>query len=159
MEARVSIVADDAALSWLGNCLLGDSNASQELRVDALRELANTAGGALKRAALPEQAVLTAGLPTLEDVSAWDVPDALRWTVSVGEEAAFCVQGRIARLQQGSVPASGLREGMVVVKDIRGPSGTLLLAAGTRLTLSSAERVRKILGPSFCVEVAMAPAA
>ena len=159
MEAQVSIVADYRALRWMGGCLLGDLNASEEMRLDVLRELANTAGGALKRAALPEQATLTTGLPVLETAAAWDVKEALRWTVSVEEEVTFCVQGRIARLRHTSLPASALREGMVVVGDLRADSGTLLLAAGTRLTSSSAERIRRILGPSMVVEVAHAQAA
>ena len=52
-EIRVSIAVDRDTAAWLGNALLGAADASEETLDDIVRELANTAGGALKRAALP----------------------------------------------------------------------------------------------------------
>jgi CheY-like chemotaxis protein len=157
-ELLVSLAADPPAQTWLGSALLGDKAASDAAMNDVLRELASTAGGALKRAALQEHVTMTTGLP----VSVASVR-------SVGENvAAFGLQyehakvtlALVAEVQRRSsrkVKASELREGMVVVHDVRSASGILIVPAGSRLTRTTAERLKVLLGTSSLLEVAGGP--
>ena len=62
VEVLVSVAADASALAWLGRTLLSESAPSDAALKDVLRELASTAGGAVKRVALAENVTLTTGL-------------------------------------------------------------------------------------------------
>jgi hypothetical protein len=153
LEVRVSIVADPGAQTFLARQLLQDENAAPDALHDMLGELANTAGGALKRAAIPEHATLTTGLPLTEMLDQDGIEDARCWTLALDEHVSIGIVARIQRRRNIRVPAISVREGMVVVRDIRADSGTLLLSAGTRLTLTSARRLRALLSPNELVEV------
>jgi CheY-like chemotaxis protein len=155
VELRVSIVVDVPTASWLASVLLGESNPSAETIDDILREMANTAGGAVKRAALPEDVTLTTGLPTTDNSIRWTGDGIRHWTARL--EAArrrITIVGEIRRRENMRVPARELREGMVLVHDLRTESGALLVAAGTRLTSSTAQRVATLLGNRSMLEVA-----
>jgi CheY-like chemotaxis protein len=162
VELRVSVVADDRALRWLGENLLGDANATVEALDDVLRELANTAGGALKRMAVEESVVLTTGLPSNEAISEPDASTPATgclssWVVVLADGAvSIAVLGRICKTEPVRVVASKLSEGMVVLRDLRNAAGAVMLPAGTRLTSTLAERVVQSLGASFVVEIACA---
>jgi hypothetical protein len=79
------------------------------------------------------------------------------WTVPVsGGRHCLAIVGEIRSLANARVPASKLREGMVLTHDLRNESGALVVTAGSRLTSSTAERVAKLLGDRFSVEVASA---
>ena len=54
------------------------------------------------------------------------------------------------------VSASELIEGMVLAHDVRNGGGLLLLAAGSRLTCTSAQKLAKMLGDRIYLEVAPA---
>jgi CheY-like chemotaxis protein len=156
-EVRVSVVADPPTVSWLGKALLGDTNPSDAALDDVLRELANTAGGAVKRAALPENVTLTTGMPFSDSAAELRSKASHSWTVMLdGGRACIAIVGEIRARPNERVPASKLREGMVVVNDLRGENGMLLVTAGSRLTSTTAERVAKLLGGRFLVEVAFA---
>jgi DNA-binding response OmpR family regulator len=155
-ELRVSIVADTVTLAWLSRTLIGDPNAETLAQEDCLREMANVAGGAVKRAALPDVAltmgipVSTGGLrPTGDTSRCWALPLA-------AEGCCMAIVGEIRRRDNLRIPALQLREGMVVVNDVRNQAGALLVNAGTRLTATTAERVAQILGRRFVVEVSCA---
>lgn len=154
LEVRVSIVVDAAGLEWLKANLLGDPGASDDVADDALRELANTAGGALKRAALIENVTLTTGIPTTEAMA---VPAAhmASWTLAIeGSDACLALVGEIRQRSNQRLAASELSEGMIPAHDVRNEDGILLVPAGTRLTTTSAARLGKLLGPRFFLEVA-----
>ncbi|HEV7554870.1 MAG TPA: hypothetical protein VGO00_05395 [Kofleriaceae bacterium] len=146
LDLRVSVIADEVARQWLGSHLLGDANASAESIDDAMRELANVAGGALKRAALVEGPILSAGIP----VNGQTVPergkDARCWTISLAPGISLAIVGDINRRPNRRLAARRLIEGMVVTADIVNTGGVLLLLAGTRLTETTVQRLGNLLG-------------
>lgn len=154
LEVRIWIVADAVGLNWLKVALLGGTNATAEVADDALRELANTAGGALKRAALKENVSLTTGIPITETITAQG-PSMTWWTLAPeGAKSCLALVGEIRELTNQRVAASDLSEGMIPAHDVRNDDGVLLVAAGTRLTATSAARLSKLLGRRFFLEVA-----
>jgi hypothetical protein len=156
LEVRVSIAVDSNALSWLRQSLLGDAAANDEATDDALRELANTAGGAVKRAALCENITLTTGLPTNDRAASF--PSASRcWTLTLdGADTCIAVVGEIRKRENQRVAASELSEGMVLAHDVRNEGGILLVPAGSRLSSTTAVKLAQMLGPRFFLEVAPA---
>jgi CheY-like chemotaxis protein len=154
LELRVSIVADATTLLWVKSTLLCDPNASADAADDALRELANTAGGALKRAALAENVSLTTGLPTTEAVPP-PTAGQMCWTLSLeGSDCVLAVVGEARQRVNERVPSAQLTEGMILAHDVRTEGGILLAPAGCRLTGTTAAKLAKMLGPRFFVEVA-----
>jgi hypothetical protein len=143
-------------LAWIRETLLGDPSAHDEATRDALRELANTAGGALKRAALTESITLTTGIPC--DDSASRFPGKhLCWSLKLeGGAGCLAVVGEIRSRSNERISAARLTEGMILAHDIRNEGGVLLVPAGSRLTATSATRLAAMLGPRFFVEVAPA---
>jgi len=156
LELRLSIVADGIGLTWVREALLGDPAANDEATRDALRELANTAGGALKRAALSESITLTTGIPCDDTVSRFPGKHAC-WSLKVeGGEGCLAVVGEIRTRSNERISAAQLTEGMVLAHDIRNEGGVLLVPAGSRLTATSASRLATLLGPRYFLEVAPA---
>jgi len=155
LEVRVSIAADATGLAWLRAAVLGDPGASEAMTDDVLRELANTAGGALKRSALGENVTLTTGIPASEQLAI--MPSQNVWTLSLPDgSASIAVVGVIQSKENQRVLATNLSEGMVIVHDVRNAGGLLLVPAGSRLTSSTAAKLAKVLGPKFFLEVAPA---
>jgi CheY-like chemotaxis protein len=155
LEVRVSVAVDTAGLQWLRGAVLGDPAANEALTDDVLRELANTAGGALKRSALGDSVTLTTGIPFNERLAT--TPNQNAWTLSLPDVAAnIVVVGAVHSKANQRVPASNLSEGMVIVHDVRNAGGMLLVPAGSRLTSSTAAKLAKVLGPKFFLEVAPA---
>jgi hypothetical protein len=154
IELRVSIVVDEAALQWIKTTLLCDPEASTAAADDALRELANTAGGALKRAALSENVSLTTGIPITEPVTPPSAAHAC-WTLALdGVGCRLAVIGEVRKRSNERVASSKLAEGMVLAHDVRTEAGILLAPAGTRLTVTTAAKLAKVLGPRAHIEVA-----
>lgn len=154
IELRVSIVADEAALHWLKATLLCDPDASAAAADDALRELANTAGGALKRAALAENVSLTTGIPITEPVTPPSASHACWTLVLDGGGCRLAVVGEVRKRSNERVASSKLAEGMILAHDVRTEAGILLAPAGTRLTVTTAAKLAKVLGPRAHIEVA-----
>jgi len=156
LELRLSLVADAGALAWLRATLLGDPAASDDAARDALRELANTAGGALKRAALAEGITLTTGIPR-DDTASRFPGKHLCWSLKL-EAGAGClaVVGEIRNRSNERISAAQLAEGMILAHDIRSEGGVLIVPAGSRLTATSANRLAAMLGPRYFLEVAPA---
>ena len=73
---------------------------------------------------------------------------------SAQEKAALVVLGEVRQRANREVKASELEEDMVLVHDVRSPSGVLLVTAGSRLTRTTAERLRALLGGKSVLEVA-----
>jgi DNA-binding response OmpR family regulator len=155
LEVRVSVVADARMLAWLRESLLGDPSANDEATDDALRELANTAGGAIKRAALCENVALTTGLPVNEAV---EFPGKHQcWSLSLdAERGSIALVAEIRKRENQRIPASKLIEGMILAHDVRSEGGILLVPAGSRLTSTSAVKLAQMLGSRFLLEVAPA---
>lgn len=156
-DVRLSLAVDAATAVWLSSALLGDAGADEASVDDVLRELVNTAAGAVKRAAFPEQVVMTTGIPSAMDRVPLEGEGVQRFTLS-GDAGKVClaVAAEIRRTERQRVPASKLREGMVLAHDLRTETGALLVAAGSRLTRTTATRIAQMLGERFLVEVAVA---
>jgi len=154
IEVRVSVAVDSLTLRWLRESVLGDAAANDEATDDALREFANTAGGAIKRAVLCENVTLTTGLP-INDKSATFPGNHQCWTLSLDDEdVCIAVVGEIRSRENQRVPASKLCEGMVLVHDLRNEGGVLLVPAGSRLTSTTAAKLAQMLGPRTFIDVA-----
>ena len=151
-EATVSIVVDERAMRWIGKNLLGDERASATDVDDALRELTNVAGSVVKTTAADDDIELTTGLPKSIAASELQADRCHGWVFSGPFFFAVLASSRTRENQK--LPAAGLVEGMVVVKDLRTSSGALLVPAGTRITDAAAERIRRLLGDKFVIEVA-----
>jgi CheY-like chemotaxis protein len=145
LELCVSLVADASTRRALGEHMLGDVNAADEMLDDLMREMVNVAGGALKMAAVAEGAVLTTGLPADGRTLPTRSDDARCWTVSLDGGMTLAIIGEVKRRANRRVPARRLIEGMVVVTDVRNGGGMLLLPSGTRLTATTAERLSNLL--------------
>jgi len=156
LELRLSIVADAAATRWVRETLLGDPSAHESAMRDALRELANTAGGSLKRAALSESITLTTGIPR-DDSTARFPGKHLCWSLKLeGGAGCLAVVGEVRSHTNQRISAAQLTEGMVLAHDIRSEGGVLIVPAGSRLTATSANRLAAMLGPRYFLEVAPA---
>lgn len=151
VEVRLSIGADTSTCAALADKLLG-GDVSEEAMMDALRELANTAGGALKRAALADGVTFTLGLPSNGGLFS-DPAVKHRWYSR--DELGLCLAfaAKVTVTAPKVLPASSLREGMVLVRDLKNPGGLLLASAGTLLTRSAAERLGSLAGASTLVEI------
>ncbi|HEY1549889.1 MAG TPA: hypothetical protein VGG28_18800 [Kofleriaceae bacterium] len=159
IELAISVAADAAACRWLGENLLGDAAAAPEALDDVLREIANTAGGAAKRAMLPEGVVLSIGIPVAGDARAAQTlaanPTARTWRIFLDDDVSIVLVGEVRARPNQRIPARKLIEGMVLVTDVRNAAGVLLLPGGTRLTSTTAEKLGRLLD-SVVVEVSAA---
>ena len=148
LQLGVGIAAD--ASDRFARDVLGTA-AGEAAIGDALREIANVAGGAIKRAALGDGVAMTIGLPTGDDVFA--VASARRWAVTTpsGLRLTFAVATTPSHVRL--VRRCELREGMVLASDIHNAGGVLLVAAGTCLTSTTVERLARFLDINERVEV------
>lgn len=156
-EMRVSVAVEPSRVQSLGALLLGDESPSRAALDDMLRELANTAGGAVKRAALLEHVTATTGLPVNETRTIPAGEGRRCWLATIrGTNVRMGFVGEVLRRANQRVAAAELREGMVLAHDLHNHHGALVMAGGTRLTATSAGRVASLLGEHYLVEVALA---
>lgn len=153
LELCISVVADPSVRCWLGETLLGAPDTTADMLDDILRELANVAGGALKRAVSVEGPILTTGIPANGRSMPTSGSGSRCWTVDLDDGVALAVIAEVYRRTSRRVSARRLVEGMVVASDVRNQAGVLLLPSGTRLTLTTAQRLSHILDTEL-VEVA-----
>jgi hypothetical protein len=144
LDTCISIGADPATQKWLGIAMLGDDAASCDVIHDIMRELANVAGGAFKRAALRERSTFATGIPIDSDLTPCG-PDARYWEIETEDGGMLGLVADVRRRPNRRVQARRLIEGMVVVEDVWNGSGVLLLLSGTRLTSTTAERLSRLL--------------
>jgi DNA-binding response OmpR family regulator len=157
-EFRLIIEIEKVALEDIGRCFYGET--SPGVLIDLLYEMANTVGGTFMRAGIDENVELTTSLPstfaTHEIRATLENADA-RTSVYLEDPSGgrLAIHLNVRERRNVFVPVSKLREGMVLAKDlVAGPSGALLLKAGTRITSTASQRVATILGSDVTVEVA-----
>lgn len=156
LELRVGLATDKAGARALTMHMFGEDNG--ELQSDMLGELANMAMGALKASLAKESLAFTGGLPEtvpadrFYQFGATSQHQASFVLVSGG--VRLLVRIGLASKMNALVPASALREGMVLGKDVFNARGMLLAGAGTRLSSTAAERLRQALPEKQSVEVA-----
>jgi len=156
LEVRLTIAADGPAAPVIANILFGTSEGIEDAALrDTMRELANTAGGALKRSFVEEELVVAMGLP-VDSTKPGPAGPGTRWWIAALPDGvgALLLCCELVERKNQRVPAAALREGMVVVSDLRSSAGALLVAGGTRVTATSADRIGRALGDRFLVEVA-----
>ncbi len=154
-EVHVKLVADVAAERLLARRLLLDSCAPRDQCDDMLRELANVLGASVKRMLTAAHIDAAVGLPTNAPSANVPARSSRAWRLS--RDVFLAVVVEVHSRCNLRLPASALVEGMVLVDDLRSEAGAVLVAAGTRLTSTTAERIRSIVGSLTLVEVADAP--
>jgi hypothetical protein len=149
LEIAVYVAGSREMLARLAT-LLGIPDADTAVLEDLARELTNQSAGALKRTCSPAGAQLTMGLPTT-----WSsgLP-ASAWVARMkGGDLEFTVVVEMRKHPPTGVAVDELREGMVVVGDVRNAAGTLLLGGGTRLTVTMVARVQSVLPAGQRVDI------
>ena len=150
VEIHLAVGVDARGGKNLCERLLGGPAGVDVLR-DTLREIANTLGGAFKRAALVDGQVFSLGLPTSTGAMTADA-SARAWGL-VGGSMAFTVTTVVRTSRPKACKAASLLEGMVLPQDIRSAQGVMMLSTGTALTERTVQRIVEILGESALVHV------
>ena len=149
VEIRLALGIDEGSVGPLGQQLFGD-NVDSDAIDDALREMANMAGGAFKRHALDDGATFTLGLPKSRRPFSMDIGRCFA-VCGPGFELYAAVTEAVRELRH--LPARALTEGMVLAHDVKNVAGVLLLGAGTSLTRRSVERLIELVGPDTTLAV------
>jgi hypothetical protein len=144
----VGVEADSA--SAFSELLFGEVVPS-EVITDAVREFANTAGGAFKRAAMAEGHTFSLGLPV--DHHAIAPPTGVKGWVLHTNNMRLTVWVNANCTAPTHVATSDLKEGMVLTQPVRNAAGMVLVAAGSVLTERTVNRLVEMVGPSTLVEV------
>jgi CheY-like chemotaxis protein len=160
LEVRLMVAFDAESLALVGEIVFAGSAVPAEAFGDIVREFANTAAGAFKRAALAEGVTLTTGIPVnVEPIDfGRQSSGLLKEFIASVEGSPMRVGVRIAVRTRAleRVTPDKLREGMVVGRDIVNADGVLLIPSGTRLTEATVMRLATILRPRALVEIAAA---
>ncbi|MFO0556246.1 MAG: hypothetical protein U0271_48160 [Polyangiaceae bacterium] len=156
LEVRVALATDAKSARTFTTHLFGED--SSDLEADMLGELANMAMGALKAAFAKESVPFTGGLPEALPPNRFLQFNAQcvhveQFALAVHDARIFVRVG-IHSKRNVLVGAPALQEGMVLAKDVFNAKGMLLLTAGTRLSATSADRLRQALARTQSVEVA-----
>ncbi len=144
LEVSLYIAWRRADLALLALRMLGVEDADDAVTNDLACEAANLSAGALKRLCSPDGAPLTMGLPRrIERLDG----EADHWRVRLllDDGISFNISVDVARRAPQLVTPGALTEGMVIVDDIKTSGGTLLLAAGARLNMTLAAKIRSLL--------------
>jgi CheY-like chemotaxis protein len=156
LEVRVALSTDHTSGGALAARLFGEG--APDLQADMLNELANMAMGALKAAFGRDALPFTGSLPAAiapEALAEFGAACQRQQTFAlVAEGARISVRVGIISRKNVVVAVAALREGMVIAKDVFNDEGVLLLTAGTRLSSSTADRLRAMLESRRSVEVA-----
>jgi hypothetical protein len=151
LQLQLGIGVDEHTREHLTEMLLG-GDATLEAICDALREMANTAGGAIRRAALDDGMSFAMGLPSNENVFASE-KRRRGFAITDANGLYFeCVVTFSANMPM-RVSVSDLREGMVIMSEVVDETGAVIVAAGSSLTQTSAERISAVLGCGTLVEI------
>ncbi len=150
VEVRLAAGLTEAAQAQLSQIVFGEP-VSRSLLSDCVGEIANTIGGAFKRAALAEGKTFSIGLPSGCPTEAPGVGDQT-W-IAGGEELSVHVSMTSAVSAIRQVSTCSLRPGMVLRHDVYSPSGTLMVKSGTALTDRTTEKLINLCGEGAMLEV------
>lgn len=157
-QVDLAVGMDARSLQNIAVNIFGDRDTPQEALEDMLRELANTLGGALKRAVEAESLNMTTGLPVNIDPSSFGSakPAAYRHfgLVSADASISVAIEVELRNTGQQQVKIGELREGMVLTRDLFNANGTLLVRSGARLTSSNISRIHQLVSTHLVVAVA-----
>ncbi|MBX2802668.1 MAG: hypothetical protein KTR31_33620 [Myxococcales bacterium] len=148
--ASVGIGLEESGAPGFGRAVFGEEVLADVL-ADAIREFANGAGGAIKRGALTEGYTFSLGLPKM--VPPPSLPDDSQVFELHHEDLHLWVWASGGAAKPSRVAASLLKEGMVLAREIRTQSGTLLVTAGSVVTERTVARLVRVVGPTALVDV------
>jgi hypothetical protein len=151
LQIQLGIGVDEPTREHLAEVLLG-GDSTVEAICDALREMANTAGGAIRRAAMDDGMCFAMGLPTNDNVFASEKRRrgfAITDANGLYLECVVTVSANRAK----RIDVSELREGMVIATDICDETGAIVVAAGSSLTATTAEHIGTLLARGSLVEI------
>ena len=153
VEISLGVGVQEGDVKNFSNALFGDE-VGKDLIADAVREFANTAGGAVKRSAMEEGYTFSLGLP----VDSSGLSPATRETAwRLTSESMVVLIWLCSRdTSPYSVAADSLREGMVLTQSVQNETGVVLFPQGTVLTHRTVARLAELLGGSELVQVAAA---
>lgn len=153
LELSLLVGVEESQKGALSKALYGERMDDAAL-ADAVREVANTAGGALKRAALLEDHAFSVGLPkTIGMASAPSFGKS--WSLR-GSGVRIAVWLTSVGARPSRMPIADLREGMVLTQPLLNKMGRTLVAAGAVLTERTVSRLIQLVGGDTLVEVASA---
>jgi len=152
VELVLGVGIAEASVTALSHHLFGEE-VGGEVMADAMREFANSGGGAFKRAALAEDHAFALGLP--HDSMLMSPPEGPAIELHAGP-VAVTVWIAVRQDKPRRVTAANLAEGMVLAQPVRNGAGQLLVAAGSVLTERTVTRLVEMVGPTALVEVAHA---
>lgn len=152
LAVRFGLVLPPGSADDLGIALFG-SPQPRAMITDALCELANSVGGALKRRALTEGLTFALGLPRPNGEHPGEVEH--RWFLR-HERFELYAWAAVTGSRPRRLAVGTLQEGMVLVQEVRRDNGHLLVAAGTVLTHRTVQKLKNMLGESTLVQVARA---
>lgn len=155
LEMRVAIASDSKSVKQLAMHVFGDD--ADDVGAELLPELTNMFMGALKSAFSAESIGFAAGLPeaitparVLQPANAYTLEQSFELQVV---DARVLVHLGLRSVANATVAIAGLREGMVLAKDVFNAKGLMLVSSGTRLSFNMIERMRAMLAPKQPVEV------
>jgi CheY-like chemotaxis protein len=149
VEVNVGLFATRRTAAALARVMIGDVSTDPATLHDLLGELCNNVLGATKRALLAEHFTFALALessqrpPTYEGFTATLAPKVIHTFLEGDVE--LCVVVGFRTPEEVTVASEDLREHMIVGEDIRNEHGALLVAAGTRLSATTAARMGQIL--------------
>ena len=150
VELQLGIGIERDMIAPFGAAVL-DGDTSEETLADALRELANVAGGAVKRGAVNEGVSFTIGLPS--NAMVCDAPNARSWCVTTSSGLRLRITAIAWASEPRSVRRVDLCEGMILASDVRNAAGMLLVTAGTHLTSTTVNGLDRTLDANTPIEV------
>ncbi len=155
LELRLAVGVDVRSARRLAVHLFGEEG--DGLMGDMLNEVANLFMGSLKTSFSAEQTFFTAGLPeTISGDYVTRPPCTYKRQETIVlaiEDSRLTIYIGIRSKANQFLGAGGLREGMVVAKDVFNLRGLMLVNGGTRLSLNMVEKLRHLLAPKQLIEV------
>jgi DNA-binding response OmpR family regulator len=136
----------------------GDASAvDDDIIRDVLLELANSGMGAVKSAFLNDGFKFAGSTPKarvfVDTASLVSGVEARRVLTYRSESSFIHVVVAVRSTPRVRVKAAALREGMVIAANITNDAGVLIVSAGTRLTETTVERIRRLV-PKLEIELA-----
>ena len=150
VELSLVVGVESDSASAFSELLFGEVVPSDVI-TDAVREFANTAGGAFKRAAMAEGHTFSLGLPV--DHHAISPPAGVKGWVLHSDGVRLTIWVNASCSAPTHSATSDLREGMVLTQPVRNAAGMVLVAAGSVLTERTVNRLVQMVGPATLVEV------
>jgi DNA-binding response OmpR family regulator len=155
LELRIAVGTTQASGKHLAVHLFGPEG--EDLVADMLGEIGNIFMGAMKTALGNDALAFTGGLPeaiatdlVLRPALTYKLQEAFSITLV---DAKLVVHLGLRSKANLDLPAAGLKEGMVLAKDVFNAKGLMMINAGTRLSTHMIDKLKTVLSAKQCVQV------